>query len=127
MSKTAVREGREVRKPISVRKTLKTIQEELMATAEPETKKEEPEKAETKKVETEKVETKKAEAKKEVPKSKEDSLARLACLEREVDRLKAENTNLENKMKRQISKCDELEKRLSDCERAIIRITGAAG
>ena len=124
MSKTAVREGRETRKPISMRKSLEVLRKELRATAEPETKKEEPEKAETKKVETEKVETKKAEAKKEVPKG--DSLARLACLEREVDHLKAENTNLENKLKRQIAKCDELEKRLVDCERFIIKIAGTA-
>lgn len=114
MSKTAVREGRETRKPISMRKSLEVLRKELRATVEPETKKEESEKVETKKVET----------KREVPKG--DSLVRLACLEREVDHLKAENTNLENKLKRQIAKCDELEKRLVDCERFIIKIAGTA-
>ena len=37
MSKTAVREGRETRKPISMRKSLEVLRKELMATAEPET------------------------------------------------------------------------------------------
>jgi predicted RNase H-like nuclease (RuvC/YqgF family) len=97
MSKTAVREGRETKKSLPVRRSLRELLEELLARIDSDEKMVEDEK-------TEKVD----------PKPDDTLLERLASLEKAVVRLEGENTSLEKKLGRLSSENGNLKKEIGE-------------